>query len=322
MKRNATIDIMRAIAIVLVVMGHSNSCNALIKQWIYAFHMPLFFVITGLTFHPGKLEADYIRKKIDHLLVPYFLWAMIYSSFSFKNLGKIVYASYLSITSAEALSSLWFLPVMFVATLLASSILMRTDNKGMLAGICVGMYVLSILLPKIKWGYPLSLDIAIMATCFILCGYLVKGYINCKPSMRQLLVMLAVGLTVTTIYRFDSINDNSYVLMSTKRIGNPIIFLADSLSGTLLTFSLAEILGRSVCLSRCMQFIGKNTMVILCLHKPMISVMDMMIFRNIPMHWCIQLMMTSVFTIFLSCLFGGVIDRFAPFLSGRVIQKQ
>lgn len=47
-KRILWIDVLRGIAMFLVVYGHTSQ-NAEIKKYIYAFHMPLFFIISGMT---------------------------------------------------------------------------------------------------------------------------------------------------------------------------------------------------------------------------------------------------------------------------------
>lgn len=40
-------DIAKGIAIILMVLGHS-SLPAVIQNWIYSFHMPFFFFISGV----------------------------------------------------------------------------------------------------------------------------------------------------------------------------------------------------------------------------------------------------------------------------------
>ena len=41
-----SIDIARGIACLLVIIGHISSTPSQVNVWIYAFHMPLFFIIT------------------------------------------------------------------------------------------------------------------------------------------------------------------------------------------------------------------------------------------------------------------------------------
>ena len=77
-ERNISIDVARGIALLLMVIGHLG-----IKKWpiqyIYAFHMPLFFVISGMTIRRAERLSDYFMKRIKRLIVPYILLASIYS---------------------------------------------------------------------------------------------------------------------------------------------------------------------------------------------------------------------------------------------------
>ncbi len=47
-KRIHWIDIARGMAMDLVVIGHLGLKNQFV-QWIYSFHMPLFFILSGMT---------------------------------------------------------------------------------------------------------------------------------------------------------------------------------------------------------------------------------------------------------------------------------
>ena len=47
-KRILWIDYAKAFAMFFVVIGHVNSGNYL-TNWIYSFHMPLFFFLSGIT---------------------------------------------------------------------------------------------------------------------------------------------------------------------------------------------------------------------------------------------------------------------------------
>lgn len=80
MQRSATIDIMKGIAIILVVAGHYAPADAPawyleIVKGIYSFHMPLFMFLSGLLFcatmRPGESYAGFMRRKTLRLMVPY-----------------------------------------------------------------------------------------------------------------------------------------------------------------------------------------------------------------------------------------------------------
>ena len=50
-KRLDYIDIMKAITIIMAICGHINypGISPVLKRYLYAFHMPVFFVCSGLT---------------------------------------------------------------------------------------------------------------------------------------------------------------------------------------------------------------------------------------------------------------------------------
>jgi acyltransferase len=73
-------DVAKAIGIVLVVMGHAWPKQSLAVHAIYSFHMPLFFIISGMLMTEGKLKspaADFLSKQFRALIVPYIFFAAI-----------------------------------------------------------------------------------------------------------------------------------------------------------------------------------------------------------------------------------------------------
>lgn len=76
--------ILKGIAIILVVLGHSfsftgfnildnNILNRYIHDSIYSFHMPLFFMIAGFLTnnYEDNLNKKFYFSKIKRLLIPY-----------------------------------------------------------------------------------------------------------------------------------------------------------------------------------------------------------------------------------------------------------
>ena len=74
--RNKVFDIMKGILIILVVYGH---CGLPLNHFIYLFHVPVFFMISGYYIKPEYFEnrisvREYFYKKIKSLWLPYFLF--------------------------------------------------------------------------------------------------------------------------------------------------------------------------------------------------------------------------------------------------------
>ncbi len=78
-------DFVRALAIILVVIGHYIPDNApewynMINKAIYTFHMPVFLFTSGYIYIATKKKESYhsfLSKKFKRLLIPYFVTSII-----------------------------------------------------------------------------------------------------------------------------------------------------------------------------------------------------------------------------------------------------
>ena len=53
-------DIIKGIGIMLMVLGHT--CGQPLYNWIYSFHMPLFFIVSGLFFSPTNFSLRHLSE--------------------------------------------------------------------------------------------------------------------------------------------------------------------------------------------------------------------------------------------------------------------
>jgi len=120
-KRIPYIDVAKGIGILLVVFGHSGFPAPEVNQWISSFHMPLFFLLSGILLsHTGAHEqplGDTIKKKARTILVPY-LWFSVFSILFSAILDTATFAAYLPNALLQTvvfygISVLWFLPSLF-----------------------------------------------------------------------------------------------------------------------------------------------------------------------------------------------------------------
>ena len=84
--RTAWVDLAKGIGIILVVYGHvlrgnldlrANPLWAVQDRWIYAFHMPLFFVVSGLFLWRSiqRGRGLFLRQRWWQMVYPYLLWS-------------------------------------------------------------------------------------------------------------------------------------------------------------------------------------------------------------------------------------------------------
>jgi fucose 4-O-acetylase-like acetyltransferase len=83
--RLISIDIAKAICIILVVVGHYVPANSpywyiILKDVIYTFHMPLFMFVSGYVYWATKKNIkykDFAWKKFQRLMIPYFFTSVV-----------------------------------------------------------------------------------------------------------------------------------------------------------------------------------------------------------------------------------------------------
>ena len=125
-KRIDCLDVAKGIAMFLVVMGHAALAYDT-PYWrvaIYSFHMPLFFLVSGVVVGRAKDGwGAFVKKNVLTLLVPYLIWALIYLPFKFESLPWVVYGSWEGLNKIGTNVALWFLPALFCGRLMMEAVL-------------------------------------------------------------------------------------------------------------------------------------------------------------------------------------------------------
>lgn len=143
------IDYAKALGIVLVVLGHTGEKVPLIT-WLYTFHMPLFFFLSGLTF--STTRKDFISHKITTLLLPYLGYSVVtlgydlLQKFIFGNevdlLSKMI-GIFVQLRGTEYSIGLWFLPLLFLTEVLMG-LLDKLPSQKLKAGLVCGGFIASV----------------------------------------------------------------------------------------------------------------------------------------------------------------------------------
>lgn len=124
--RDGFLDFLKGLAITTVVVGHTfqGTTPDFDEYWpfrvVYAFHMPMFMFVSGMTasfFYQRQIDArpkiaifrDDIWKKAQRLLIPFLAWAVV--SFFLNPSGDFL--AHMTKVIAFPDNGLWFLPVLF-----------------------------------------------------------------------------------------------------------------------------------------------------------------------------------------------------------------
>lgn len=226
-ERDISLDRLKGIGIIFVVLGHCIS-NESIWTYIYSFHMPLFFLITGYC-NSGRLNLPFkkfVIKKFKSIVVPYtFLFLLsvfagflthlcIVKDFSWGE-GRI---NFLDLIKAWGLSGgylnvyplnnfpLWYLPHLFIASICLYWIV-KIKNEKLLTVILIVWLPISILLSKYftsSFAPAFHINALPVSISYLLIGYLLgikKKLTYIKPNIFITLVLLSIGYIFAFIFR-------------------------------------------------------------------------------------------------------------------------
>lgn len=157
-KRILSIDILKALGIWFVVLGHMPITNPELINVIFSFHMPLFFFCSGYLYHYNQDQKAYLWKNVKHLLlvmVPYFVLSLGFETvqdylfyrdnLSLQNnlISPIVYF----LTGNSKIGWMWFLWALFWMRIVYNLLYARLctykyARHTMLVGsLCIGFLV-------------------------------------------------------------------------------------------------------------------------------------------------------------------------------------
>lgn len=196
-KRIGYLDIAKGIGILLVVLGHCLGMPALVRQFVYSVHMPLFFILAGYTFRVKSSETirEFLRKNVRSLLVPYILTcgiviavqavlAAVRGEDILTEIIKWVLAglygsgdrvpSYFETAGIPFtfIGAIWFLLALFFARILLMLCLRsRTPFLWILLSFAAGLVTAD----RIEW-FPFSIQAGMCAALFLYLGYWIREH--------------------------------------------------------------------------------------------------------------------------------------------------
>lgn len=132
------LDIAKGIAIVLMVIGHAAIPHSF-ADFIFAFHMPLFFMASGLTTNWNKHKIkDFCLHKTRVLLLPFALYSVFVLTIKLI-IGDCDMKSW--ILMGWQGYALWFVPILFLSLVLTRMIV-TIQNKSHIIVIAILMAVM------------------------------------------------------------------------------------------------------------------------------------------------------------------------------------
>lgn len=348
-KRITYLDNAKGIGIILVIMGHTYM-NIEHLRLIYAFHMPLFFMLSGMLIHIKKeynlpFKTIFI-KKIKSMMIPYISFSVIYLVYylikGLQDSASIpsFYEQIYNFFSLYGIDVMWFLPALFMgelACILFVKALLKLKVRAWVAHLITSavLFAFSMFL-YVLWTNILSLfeSIVIYKLCVFLIRVIFVAFfieisyfvilltnIKIKKFMYPIIgfVLLAICLILST--KLGAVN---FQMLAFDHILPAFInAIIGSVGIVCLVYLLPDI--------KILSFFGRNSLIIFATHFCVIIGYIMILVQNInkyihfgndKLNYLFFILGTLILTLAVEIPIILLINNCFPFMIGKKYKKK
>ena len=174
--RDSKYDIMKGIAILCVIIGHLPSLPPSLFRLILSFHMPLFFMLSGVIFLIRIIKSSNLISSFENMACEIF-WSC----------GAIHDCEWFS--SEPRIGVLWFLVALFFARAFYFFICKIVSSEIYRTLLCVFLSVIGVYLDTTIIYLPFALNQSLSILIYLQFGHLIAKY-SIKTWMKTLCIIL------------------------------------------------------------------------------------------------------------------------------------
>ncbi|RHF91387.1 acyltransferase family protein [Phocaeicola plebeius] len=260
-QRIEELDITKAIGIIMVVVGHTQ-LPTFMSNFIWSFHMPLFYIISGIILSQKKYTSFklFLTRKIRTLIIPYIIFSIIiFEGYKLLSL-PINNHPIQEVISGWYGIALWFLPNLFLTELIFFYI-MKLNKKLVISILCILAILGYIIGPGVV---PYKLTTLCPSICFLGIGY-ISSTLYLQIIKNNSLIKIFIFTIITF---FISVINIPRLDLAWNQIGNPILGYIGGICGTLLVLTFSKnIITLNKTIKKILLYIGSNTLIILAFHQ-------------------------------------------------------
>lgn len=254
------IDMIKGIGIIAVVIGHVAGV-----RYVFCFHMPLFLILAGYTFHQQENTSDFIKKKAVRLLLPYISFFVLLSVplilkgqfFESNILSDFLYGGNRLV---DTFGVFWFVTTLFAALVLFNG--MVKWKCGIIWYVLLALISYSLGLAHIT--LPEGLHSVPMATVYLYFGYklhqtdVMDNNVICKKMLAGGGILAMLIYPITTKLQID---------MKSGYYGIPLLSLFISMWLCVTIAIMTKRISNIFIVKSVLSYIGKASFVIMFLHQ-------------------------------------------------------
>ncbi|WP_146550280.1 acyltransferase family protein [Rummeliibacillus suwonensis] len=333
-KRLTWVDATKGFLMILVVIGHYPEPEQLdhpLLTYIYWFHMPAFFVLSGLFFRPADSNISMwqsIKKRSIQLLVPYIFFVFIITCLryvlAFIN-GTVDFDYYkhdlLTILfggrfARGSYGVIWFITTLFftyIAFLFVTRYLNRV-NQILFLMLCYilaeleSFYVVYVIGGNVDEAsqtilVPWDLDVVLIAIVYFAIGYYAKEIFL---HVRFPLWIICIAITLMAMRLTWNEELDYHLSMKFIRYSHPILDLALPIAFLLVIFGFFQLITKYIRF-KILEFIEMHSIAIMYLHISVDKFMNDFIEYGLFGYTLICLIIPLIISV--------IVQRFMPYAS-------
>lgn len=317
-KRLSYLDILRGIGIILVVFAHIYINNHVVYDWIYSFHMPLFFLAAGMVYKEKAIWID-LKRRIQTIVLPYFCFGiptLIYWQLierKFRDSDEDFMTAVFGLVSGQydylAFNvHLWFLPCFFiVVTLFNVFVHIGGRRFAVIVSIIMSLSYIIVPLPALPWGID-------RAFRFIV--FYAAGSIFSQRNAEKIIDEHSISVKICVAVILLGIN----FILSYFSLNSGIMWFVTAFIGT-TSMLIASVLIKG---NRALEYFGKISLAVLCIHGPVYRILIKLV--SIPLRVSADTVRANIFlslivtafTLGICAIACQIIDRFTPWMIGKI----
>lgn len=303
-KRIVFFDLVKGIGVFLVLVGHLQG-DAIFAyspyilylcRWIFSFHMPLFFIVSGMMIclrnDKDKEIRPLIAKRFRGIMIPYYWFSLIYIGIVLHALIIVksiapytLYVNLWYVLGLYGMNVLWFLPALFLGEILFILIIKKCDDKKsalIIVMLTIMAYFLNLFLKKFNYDTEMlkrvqELYITLLRP-FFACSFIAIGYylfklynkLSKEFSIKEVILSFVFLIIGIVCCRFNNAVDFRSLVQS-----NVILYYIAGISGSLWLILLCKNLAlikskkspTGYCRFNIISFWGVNSLIIMACHN-------------------------------------------------------
>ena len=199
-ERSAALDAVRVLGVAAVIVGHAVPDDEF-RRYLFAWHVPLFFFLSGYLWRDTRAFADEVRARTRTLAYPYLFWlavvGLVYVPLTLSGYfspapslddwtGPLLGGA----NAREPFTTFWFVSALFFVALLFRLVMLlpawarwAVGAAGLLAGYLLGSTLAHT---------PLAIGSALPCLIFLLVGRLIRPWVERMPRKALIGVALVV----------------------------------------------------------------------------------------------------------------------------------